>query len=354
MLRIIMFLLILVPYRCYGLPVHLPALYIFGDSLSDIGRLQTLSFGKAPPKDSYWKGRFSSGPVWNEYTSQLLGYKLENRAVGKASSTSDNHSWFTSFMYPPSTQKQIQGLLKKPHTDDIAILEVGANDLQAALVDIESKRLSIDEFSEKVAAHVIHQLGMLVDMGFDEILLTNMPAFQNTPLARRLGRRELAAQTVNAYNSLLKEKVNEWQNNNKHHSLKLLDLIDFGAFVDTALKPQVTQMLEITNTETSCISGNNSWLDMFDDNFHWLSILKLLLGWNNMQACKNPNSLFFFDPIHPSGKVHRLFGYYVYDTISRIRNQQPLPKINEQMLVNMIKDRKLNDFIVLKGDISHL
>ncbi|KAI8318443.1 hypothetical protein GQ54DRAFT_314482, partial [Martensiomyces pterosporus] len=67
--------------------VSKPTLYIFGDSLSDIGTLKELTLGLVPPPP-YWQGRFSSGPSWNEYLAPLLGYNLYNKAIG--GSTSDN------------------------------------------------------------------------------------------------------------------------------------------------------------------------------------------------------------------------------------------------------------------------
>ena len=40
-------------------------LYVFGDSLSDIGNVASASFGIYPGK-YYWNNRFSNGPVWVE------------------------------------------------------------------------------------------------------------------------------------------------------------------------------------------------------------------------------------------------------------------------------------------------
>ncbi|KAJ2716843.1 hypothetical protein H4R19_000406 [Coemansia spiralis] len=63
-----------------------PAVYVFGDSLSDIGALKSLSGGLVPPAP-YWEGRFTSGPLWNEYLARLLGYSL--RSLATAGSTID-------------------------------------------------------------------------------------------------------------------------------------------------------------------------------------------------------------------------------------------------------------------------
>ncbi|KAJ2892230.1 hypothetical protein IWW38_003300, partial [Coemansia aciculifera] len=73
-----------------------PTLYVFGDSLSDTGTLKLLTLGLMPPSP-YWQGRFSSGPVWNEYLARLLNYNLYNTAI--AGGTSDNrHSTRINFL----------------------------------------------------------------------------------------------------------------------------------------------------------------------------------------------------------------------------------------------------------------
>ncbi|KAJ1837314.1 hypothetical protein LPJ70_005902, partial [Coemansia sp. RSA 2708] len=88
-----------------------PTLHIFGDSLSDVGTLQKLTLGLLPPPP-YWKGRFSSGPVWNEYLAKLRNYDLYNKAIGGSTSDNKNSALldFSPIKLPvniPSTQDQI-------------------------------------------------------------------------------------------------------------------------------------------------------------------------------------------------------------------------------------------------------
>ncbi|KAJ1676696.1 hypothetical protein EV182_007668, partial [Spiromyces aspiralis] len=50
---------------------------VFGTSLSDTGNvIEVYGVG------GYWDGRFSSGPVWNEYTAYLQNMTLVNYAFG--------------------------------------------------------------------------------------------------------------------------------------------------------------------------------------------------------------------------------------------------------------------------------
>src|SRR5512136_343092 len=47
-------------------------MWIFGDSLSDVGNLYLATGGTQPPASNYWQGRSSNGPVWVEYLAPKL------------------------------------------------------------------------------------------------------------------------------------------------------------------------------------------------------------------------------------------------------------------------------------------
>ena len=56
---------------------------IFGDSLTDTGRLKQRL--RIFPLKPYWIGRFSNGPVWPEYLAMATGMGVQNLAYGGAS-----------------------------------------------------------------------------------------------------------------------------------------------------------------------------------------------------------------------------------------------------------------------------
>ena len=59
------------------------SIVIFGDSLSDTGRMVALTGGAFPAPPTYDYGRQSNGPVWNEYLADWLGMSgtVQNYAV---------------------------------------------------------------------------------------------------------------------------------------------------------------------------------------------------------------------------------------------------------------------------------
>jgi thermolabile hemolysin len=72
-------------------PPATPPLYpvrrmvIFGDSLSDTGRLKKRLH--VFPGEPYWLGRFSNGPNWVDYLAASTGLSMQNHAYGGASIT---------------------------------------------------------------------------------------------------------------------------------------------------------------------------------------------------------------------------------------------------------------------------
>lgn len=70
-------------YRKRGAPDHISRVVIFGDSLTDSGRLKRRLH--VFPNDPYWLGRFSNGPVWPEYLAMSTDLSVQNNAYGGAS-----------------------------------------------------------------------------------------------------------------------------------------------------------------------------------------------------------------------------------------------------------------------------
>jgi phospholipase/lecithinase/hemolysin len=75
------------------------AIYAFGDSLTDTGR-------NPPSEAGYYEGRFSNGPLWIEYLSPMLGipYNTSNNLADSGSTTSDLLSQIAGM--PASTNLQ--------------------------------------------------------------------------------------------------------------------------------------------------------------------------------------------------------------------------------------------------------
>ncbi|KAJ2333454.1 hypothetical protein GGI00_002322, partial [Coemansia sp. RSA 2681] len=216
---------------------------------------------------------------------------------------------------PPDTMDQILQTTARVHRHDIAVLEIGSNDAASALVDIAQGRLSVDAFAKRLADTVTGQLDLLKQKGFMRILLVNLPALQHTPIVKLKHREKVASAVVSAYNKLLEAKAGEWQ---KRAGLDQFALIDLARFVDTAIGPAVTRALNITDIKSFCVGGgsSSSWLGLLDDELSLTKVIKYLVAGSGSSVCHDPGSHFYFDPIHPADRVHRLFGYCVYQVIA--------------------------------------
>ncbi|KAJ2354972.1 hypothetical protein IWW50_001360 [Coemansia erecta] len=316
-----------------------PTLHIFGDSLSDIGTLKQLTLGLAPGSP-YWNGRFSSGPVWNEYLALLLDYKLYNKALG--GSTSDNsHSTLIDVLgiHIPSTQDQInyfkfiRPFYKKDKTrdQDIAILEVGANDYFADTDGLTSGSLSVASFTGTLSTTVVDQLEQLRNIGFKNIVVANLAAIQYTPMAIQGNQQELAASIVNTYNSELAAKTNAWIKNAS--GVNMFSIGDIGKFVEvTANSPNIIHALGLTNVTGAC-------LDTLDTSSA-AAMVTSCMNVPSESVCTDPSRFYFFDDVHPSERIQRLYGYYSWMEISALK-QGAVYELNEPNLLSLIKSYKL-------------
>ncbi|KAJ2474439.1 hypothetical protein GGI02_000061 [Coemansia sp. RSA 2322] len=326
-----------------------PTLYVFGDSLSDIGTLRQLTLGLVPPPP-YWQGRFSSGPVWNEYLVQLLGYNLYNKAVGGG--TSDNtQASLTNFLpipVPiniPSTQDQINYFkfinplysLSNTRSLDIAVLEVGANDFFVDMFKLGTNALTVDSFVETLSNTVVGQLEQLRKIGFKNIVVTNLAAIQYTPMAALLNLESVSNATVTQYNQVLSTKANAWAKGAS--GLGFFNVADIGGFVELTVKSSaITTALGITNTKTSCVGGN--LLNLVQAENKLLALFQLVLDANENLLCSNPSTNYFFDPVHPAERVQRLFGYYGKEVMTAIIQGQNY-ELSEANILSLISKYNL-------------
>lgn len=98
------------------------SMLVFGDSLSDSGRLGRKSKDLLVPKCKYWNNRFSNGPVWNEYLSVAAGWNLYNYAVGGSGTSKEVGGGFLGWLHylnPFTIKSSFQDVVLTPLLDQI-------------------------------------------------------------------------------------------------------------------------------------------------------------------------------------------------------------------------------------------
>ncbi|KAJ2741721.1 hypothetical protein GGI20_004995 [Coemansia sp. BCRC 34301] len=313
-----------------------PTLYIFGDSLSDVGTLKTLTLGLVPAAP-HWNGRFSSGPVWNEYLAKLLNFDMYNRALG--GSTSDNdHSTLIDVLNIniPSTEDQINYFkftrplyfLDSTRNKDIAVLEVGANDFFADKIALKSGNLTTTHFIDRLASTVVTQLETMRKIGFKNIVLTNLAAIQHSPMAKTEGIVDLATSVVTQYNQKIAAVASAWAT--KASGVNSFMLSDIGSFVELTVKsPAIIAALGLTDVTNACLGAEY-------DRYSLETLISSAMGIVPTKGvCTNPSTHYFFDDVHPAERVHRLFGYYSFAAISA-KAQNTVFELNESNILSLI------------------
>ncbi|OQX34880.1 MAG: hypothetical protein B0D91_11730 [Oceanospirillales bacterium LUC14_002_19_P2] len=173
-------------------------LVIFGDSLSDQGKLHNKMSAALPLSPPYWKGRFSNGPVWTDRLSEK--YPLINEAEGGAAAV-DYRRFSSDMKYKVANtlDNEINQFLGHSSfkNDDLIIIWIGGNDY---LAYHWTKPADIERV---VLEHVI-QIRRIQRLGAKHILVINLPDMGKTPIARKEGVSALMSDVTEYHNTYMK------------------------------------------------------------------------------------------------------------------------------------------------------
>lgn len=172
---------------------------MFGDSLSDTGKMYSKMRGYLPSSPPYYEGRFSNGPVWLEQlTKQFPGLTIANEAEGGATAVAYNKiSWNPKYQVINNLDYEVTQFLQKDSfkPDDLVILWVGANDYLAYGWNTEQD-------AKRVRDAISDAANRMVLNGAKQILLFNLPDLGQNPSARSQKVVE-AVSHVSAYHNKL-------------------------------------------------------------------------------------------------------------------------------------------------------
>ena len=200
------------------------SIIVFGDSVSDTGRLFRLTDGGFPPRVAYFEGRESNGPVWVEYLAEDLCHdqKLKNYAVvgamtGPSLAVPSGNVWSDTF--PGLERTSLRGQLgsflcdvgDRFDKEALYIVEGGANDLIAPISELlmnppaslQDFFAAVDKIARPTAANIRCIVEKLKKRGARHIAVVNVPDFGKAPRLIAFGAR--ASATV----STIVEMVNE-------------------------------------------------------------------------------------------------------------------------------------------------
>ncbi|KAI8320789.1 hypothetical protein GQ54DRAFT_201671 [Martensiomyces pterosporus] len=255
----------------------------FGDDYSDTGNLRRLA---SDSRIGYDDGRFTNGPLFVEYMATLLDRKLSSYAYAQSTinSTLASSTYHSSIQIPSLdgqvvdfAEKERDWIRRKPGVrGSIAVVTAGMTDVLKQQPPFDTLTV---ELSKQIVQGVFEQLHALSKLGFESILVGNLPALHVLPLWRSSAYVDLLRDFVKSTNRLFSESLLGFEQSASTARLWMLDL---ESFLLVAANATFAKSIGAKNTTHSCIS--------------------------NRGACADPADYVFYDQVHPDMRLHHLLG----------------------------------------------
>ncbi len=308
------------PAAIVGLPIALllstPAsasafsqLYIFGDSLSDVGNLSQATFNLIPPPP-YAPGRISNGPIWVDYLAADLGLtvNLSNDFAFAGATTGNTNGLAPLFPAPfnqpgvlPGLQQQIDRFVATPPAPDpnaLFILWAGANDyLNPNLTDpLATVNTAVTNISLDIAK--------LVSVGAKNILVPNLPNLGQLPQVNLDPQRAAGLSLLSDLHNTGLAQTLTGLSSGFGPTVKLIGLDTHTLFDQIAANPS---QFGFTNITDACFAASPI-----------LPTPPTIAG--SAPPCSNPNQFVFWDALHPTTAAHQTIADLAFATL-----QPPAP-----------------------------
>lgn len=260
-------------------------LIVFGDSLSDSGRLFAITGGTQPPSPPYFQGRFSNGPVWVELLAPKYGITYTgatNFAVGGAESG-------TGGPVGVSTQVNTLSAATPIGANTLVTYWAGANDLLNRASTTPSATLIAQTVTNNVT-----NISTLAARGAKTILVGNLPDLGRTPGGVGSGSGASLSALTQAYNASLVAQLPAIET---ARNTRIVVLNTFGLITDVLANPST---YGFTNVTVPCITPAGA-----------------------TGACATAaaaNTSLFFDPIHPTAAAHVVVANFAAATLDQDAN----------------------------------
>jgi phospholipase/lecithinase/hemolysin len=256
---------------------------IFGDSLSDEYWLYRTTLGIVPNR-TYYKGRFSNGPLWSEYLGDGLQSPRLNLSTGAATTVDDNSLLrqqipiLGKITFPKSIDSSVDDHIRSRDFKTEGVLFIvwgGPNDFFGGTINPEQVAANMKTSAEKLlkaGAKLLFVPGM-----FD---LSRLP--KNVPGVTRPDDPTLSKASV-AFNDILQKNLDELRQ--AYPSAKIVSSNPDG-LVERIMQNKT--LLDLDNTQDACYVGG----------------FQVGSGGDAKVQCPDPDRYAFWDRVHPSTRVH--------------------------------------------------
>ena len=291
------------------------SMVVFGDSLSDTGRLFRLTHGGFPPRVAYFEGRQTNGPVWVEYLADQLGleHRLKNYAVVGAMtgpSAAIPSGNVKSDVYPTGLEgtslsgqfaQYLANTGYKVDPDALFIVEGGANDLIRPLswllthlpATTAEFMQDVNDIATPTVINVATIVGTLKAMGAQHIAVVNVPDFGLAPFLVD----SPASSTVSMIVGLVNDNVAAQLDGLDALGGNKIARIDAFGFIDGVVA--APGKFHLTNVQ---------------DQFMTLDEANGTVTFASAKRCAAAQWL-FWDDLHPTTRGHELFAANALKTL---------------------------------------
>lgn len=270
-------------------------LYVFGDSLSDVGNVFKATGKAYPPNPPYFQGRYSNGRLWVEYLAdklELSPKKTSNFAWGGATSGIDSNG-------VPGLLAQVQDFIqskKKVNPQALATVWSGANDY---LHGTTNSTMSVENLSRAIA--------LLSQAGIKNILVPNLPDLGQLPATRNNPNSETLTALANTHNLNLSKSVKEL----KQQFNSDTQIIEFDVYTLYQEAINNPAKFGFTNVSGTCLNQSPQTLES-EVNFPAIAL--------NVSVCEHPAQFLFWDGIHPTEATHQILAEKAFLAIETVSN----------------------------------
>lgn len=246
---------------------------IFGDSLSDTGRIYALTGGAIPPSPPYYNGRFSNGPNWAEYfVPKFQPYYIpgDNYAYGGAKTGDSNFLDQPGIEFPgvfdelDQFEFELAQAGQTADPDALYIVWAGPNDV-----------FDIGDDPAGVIVQAISNMGVIIDrlqrLGARHIVVGLVPDLGITPLGYLTGQGEQLTFISQAMNDGYQSVIRAYSDR-----ILVVDIFSFMRKVAANAEDY-----ELTNVTEACLNQPGGF-------------------------CGNPDEFLFWDEVHPTTRGHEI------------------------------------------------
>ncbi|KAJ1664648.1 hypothetical protein EV178_003892 [Coemansia sp. RSA 1646] len=337
-------------------------LLVFGESLVDPGNLYTF-IAHLFPSAPYYQGRWSNGPTFVEYLSDLQCRAMENYAFAGATTNNGNVTALPvkSIVQMPSTDQQVKlfnlyhalTVSGSAYEDDVAVFTAGANEIFRSVEAIMYEDMSQDYLPNMISENLRNQMQSLKEQGVTRFLLFSLPPIEDSPRSKLGNYPIVIKQTIDRVNLALEKMVVEFRENDRNNEtdprrqLKWIQWIDFKSILKALQTKPILEALNIKTTNSSCLKTLKYDVDLGNDFYNFL---ELVTHANTIPVCDNPDEYFYWDASHFSAQIHRTLGYILDDAVDTLETGDCW-SVNEDKVLGIVQENELSSPIVLPSQL---